>query len=658
MTMYYVLQRSQASTTTEVASTAAASTTAGDSNATTTAGDSNATTTTTAAGTTERQKNNTGASGSNTTTAQSQTTEQVATTNRRDRDRRAGSGKTDSATCDIQPRQERRLQVVASFYCDGDKISMADVTESTKIALTSSNAKLVTVADGILGGHSSNSIGTTSIYLKGPLKEYGRTNVTVSNELVHMQRLVSMTVSSIELDQTAVSSVPNKPHTLVATLKHSISYPQKPADFISLVQFTDGSFMKVTEDDGLLLTSTNKNLKPEMGDHNTVSSAGVPNPQSCSEGTCTELLRMELHDTCKHNTAVVGFGAVVSTLAEVQSLRLSSTMVQIAHQDGPASHPALGIPANATFTVHALYSDGVTQDITTNTALVSLTLSDGEADDSIVRIVRDSGYPVIVSTGSSKYGKTQVTVSVGNISAKLEVYVVQVVALKLSAVPFPWFKNADQESGTVLNIIADSDQHQKAMLYAHAHLSTGEVHDVSTAEGILYDSIPAGIVRMGSNHQVNVIGAYVSDASGTITGATDVYATFNEFEAATAITITTTRTKVTATAVYNLTLPTVVAGQQGTHVYAKCGAEMTDGSKYNGVHLFGATNPTYAGVVQFSLAKEDQDTKAVALDKITGQYPLHFLDLGFRYITRWWLESCIGPVTLVMHLYYIQAASH
>ena len=541
----------------------------------------------------------------------------------------AGYHDEKDATCQALRFQETTITGTASFSDGMDEFVDYDVT--ALLRLSSSNTNIVSAGNGQFGqqrvqawGNGSATINVVGYHQVALALEVADprdpTSHLVPVGLAHivLSSLGQLTVnpavplSGFERDTTVTITVAD-PTRVVLTQEG-----QSARVAVSAL-FADGSWMPLTEEDGLVLTSNNQ--KAVVVDTQAQQRVYVPTDPIAASG---KLLQAAWHPRGKCSQGALATHAIDLKVAPALPTRLE---IHLEHQfivarNNPAANTKVPAFSTATTTtVYAIFTGNRRVDITLDPRTTYLSTNDA--------LFSVDGNGHVVSNTNQTVGTGRVTAMFRGASGEKKLSVAKFQDLVLSAVPYPAYSGSNNHPVKQLRPIACTHPviHQQALMSTQIVLTNGVTATID-ANAIEYIVSPSGIV---SEFEGKI--SPLQRAAGTI----KVFAKFKalakpEDHSATSSIATTSRqfweikvshTHATITSMDNLRL--VSAGKPATMLTGSANVTsgqialavtLDDGTKYeNAVNVDGVL---LRGAFQFS----STDAARISVDSVTGKATL------------------------------------
>ena len=418
--------------------------------------------------------------------------------------------------------QESSIIAFADFTDTLDSVQNIDISDLISGVLVSTNTSVVAVEGKIIRGVSPG-LARVRAMLSAPGTPSTEVEITVTSVGTAVLGLDVQILTGLQLQ-----SPPTVERLATATVGIAV---EKEFDFegiqgrvIASAVFDDGSRMLLEQLDGVEFISLDDDVILVVGNTVTVVGSG--------QG---ELVEATWHSDrlCSNDSIASGVGEISVELPSPADINIVLGTDVLAPPSSTAN--MIGLPSNTTLTVLALFADGRTQDLTTDSR-TTYTLPDDI-------IIAQRVLSVHIPTAS--IGVYSITVSFAQFPELEVIQNVTIVSLDdivITATPHPSYPGSDENSISALHPIASTRVRQQASITTTAILSNNQSYDISAASLEISASTPELKAASDISDQ-NILS--VSDVllSGTVT----VSATLNDVTSSSPLVIDITLTPVQVT---------------------------------------------------------------------------------------------------------------
>ena len=410
---------------------------------------------------------------------------------------------TDDINNECNQQYQRTKVLVSSHFTDSKNV-IENVTINHLVTLSEGDSVVLTVDnnDNTVTGISpgmTQVIATT----KDGLTTVGEIDVAVSSLDVQIEGLDVQVISNIELTPVETSINPFDDFELTITTEQNFNLIGSQATVIVSVIYSDGHRHIIDLNDGLTFSSLNQTIVEVTG--NTVTAV--------ANGTGVLIdVEWRVPDSCGGQRIAEGKGYVSVSLLDPDRINLLLETQTLSASNSNTEQ--IGI-ASSTMITQAIveFANGEEVNIIDSMDVSLLQPSnDIMIDGNTISVTQDAqpGIHTIV-VASNDYSELSTTINIT---------IVQVTDLVISASPYPVYESSDSKNIVELKQIASSGQYQQALIHVDAMLSNENVQDVSKNTDLIV--IPALIdtgieANLIATDDGFVLEATSVDNSGTVT---------------------------------------------------------------------------------------------------------------------------------------------
>lgn len=394
--------------------------------------------------------------------------------------------------CD-QQYQRSKVIVSTNFTNSVDNIDNIIITHLVSYSEDDPEILSVNSDNGAVTGLST---GTTSIRVrsKDGIQTVGDVTVIVSSSPVQVEGLDIQVVESIVISPQETTIDSFEETELTITTRQGLDSINAESVAVVTALYSDGQRNIISLSEGLEISSLNTDIVEVEG--NTVN--------TISNGSGVIIDAEWKAVGCGDKTISIGKGYVNVVLPEPLKLRGSVEVNILAPVESVAEN--VGV-ASSTMIIEATveFSNGEEVDVlnSVNTVFSLTQPSNGiSLDDKLLSISNDAAigeYTILVR--STDYGELNTTI---------DLTIVEVVDLNVSAKPYPLYANSDLVNVNELKEIASSGLFQQAIITVDAVFSNVNVEDVSTDSNLIValasvdDGIEAELVNSSDGFIMNL----------------------------------------------------------------------------------------------------------------------------------------------------------
>ena len=462
---------------------------------------------------------------------------------------------------------QRTRVIVSTNFTDSENV-IENVIITHLVTLTVNDLSVLTVSneDGVVTGISP---GTSLVMArsKDGSKTVGDIEITVSSSDVEVQGLDVQVITSISLLPINISVNSFEEHEIVVSTKQELDIVGSQGTIVVTALYSDGQRNIINLSEGLRLSSLADDIV-EIVD-NTVSVIG--------NGSGVLINAEWTAVLCGDQNISSGLGYVNVALLDPVQLNVSLEAVVLAPANSIANQ--IGVPASALVT-HATieFENGEVQDILNN---VNTQFSLLQPNNEI--IINTTDGISVRATENAELGVHTVLVNTSDYNGlgnTINVTVVEVIDLNVSARPYPLYEGSDIVVVNELRQIASSGLYQQALLEVNAILSNEEFRDVNNNSDVLItlssidDGIEADIISTDDGFVINVTKV---DNSGTMSVTASLFSISSSVQYSLSI----SSDSVNIATISVQTLPNdTFSGVVGTNRQITPTVTLTDGSVY------------------------------------------------------------------------------
>ena len=370
-----------------------------------------------------------------------------------------------SATDSCTPRyQHTSLTAFASFTDSETSVDNIDVIELVSTRLVSSDISVLSVEGSIVRGVSPGIASVQAQLMSRTVQV--EINVTSASEEVlglDVQVLTALNLSS----PGTVDRLSLNPLTILT--EQMFDFEGIEGGVVVSAVFSDGSRTQLRQSDGIVLSSLNEDVIRVSNMTATAIGSGHGELVQATWSSAS---------LCSGEPIATGSGIVSVNLPLPEDISVS---VQLSVLTQPGSTASMvGVPSSVPVTVVALYSGDGNQDLTDDPR----TVYSAPGGISVTR----NGTAVVVVDRSAQAGEYSIRVTFTQFPDLERVLNITVVALEdisLTATPFPTYRGSESYQITALHPIASTGLRQQALMTATAVLDNGETVDISSLPSLL-----------------------------------------------------------------------------------------------------------------------------------------------------------------------------
>ncbi|EGD82245.1 FAT3 protein [Salpingoeca rosetta] len=497
-----------------------------------------------------------------------------------------------------QRYQRSFITATAAFAYDAQSDVEVRVDSLVSALFSSSNATVMTVADGMVEGAAP---GQALLEIVRPdAQVVGSTPVTVSSDPVTVSRLMPNVVTSLELSAPGTISV-GANLLATASLQQEFALEGDSGVIYAAAEFTDFAVMPLRFDDADVL------LRTESLNTGSVRVQGA-NVVAFGSGS-GDLVSVRWLTTCNNETVIASATAAVTVTIpapDAADITVGTTTLT----DAGSVAASAGVATSTRLEVDLIYGQDA-QDRTNDSRTVYDITPAGLVT---LEVNTDGSRQVVPVAGQSGTATISVSFTHANITASVDVTVVQVQDVTVSASPFPTYAGSTSRAVTELRPIGLTGEYQQARLNLVLTLTDGSTRDVSSSGLTMFSVLSGGSV-------ISVSGRIASRAGSATTGSAVVGATFAGASSTSNLGLSLGTTPVFVSAVLNsarvsgrVNFVSTLSGVAGVGTSdVSVGVRFDDGTEYPNVVSGGVV--AVPNLLSFSV----DNTDAASVDSSTGR---------------------------------------
>ncbi|KAK3284692.1 hypothetical protein CYMTET_7674 [Cymbomonas tetramitiformis] len=408
----------------------------------------------------------------------------------------------DPAACGSALYQTAQLAAVVHF--GGADLPDLPVEGSCLVALASNDSTVAEVAGRLVHGRGDGvalvSPSTSSLDI--PTIDVVMT--VSSTATVTVEELVGELITGAVWDTAGVTTVdldPASSLSLKATLQQVLSAEGQRGPVFFWARLSDDTWQTLLPQDGLNV-SVAAGYERQLG---VAQERGlmVGEVMAGAEWALGPMLTGVWQDQCSGAVLATGSANVLLDMAAPVSVTLTADNARIARSEDAAADAPVSIPTSAVLKVTLHFDDGTTRDMSADSR-TNLTVLSG----SHLASLEAASHTLSSASGATGHGSVEVLATfvdyaaAVDLSARVQVTLVQLDGLQLAARPYPAFAGSADVATTVLRQVHCSGQYQRASSEVSAVLSDGSAYDVTSEAQVA--SSDAAVVEVGPSLLVSV----------------------------------------------------------------------------------------------------------------------------------------------------------
>ena len=461
-------------------------------------------------------------------------------------------------------------------------------------SIVSTNSSVVTVA----ASNRVKGVGVGSAEVKAILPTSSSSiSITVSPYKLNVFGLDVQVVTGLSVSSLSSSlQGPQESLALDVNFEQAFDFEGVRGAVLTAAVFGDGSRMALDVQDGLFYRSA---------DNHTVSVTGpVVTAVGTGAGRLVEVFWSPA--SCPNSTVASGTGWVnVSTPIPAQFLLGSNETVLSA--PGSVESSGVGISSVASITVIAVYPSGATQDLSGDTRTV-YSVPQG------LTLTKVGNVTLVQVSAIASPGIYWVNVSFAQftgVKQVLNVTVVNVKSISMSAFPYPPYYGSSYSPITTLSLISGTRVRQKALLVTTATLTNGASRDISHLPTLRFQNSTS----FGNLNALDITNSVLSVTGTSLSGLVFLSASLSASLSApqsSSLVIAVSSTPVLVTAIAIEPFPSnLFTGVKGTTYQTVVNVTFSDNTTYERLAL---SNQILPNLITFSASP----SSAITIDPTTG----------------------------------------
>ncbi|KAK3263099.1 hypothetical protein CYMTET_28078, partial [Cymbomonas tetramitiformis] len=408
----------------------------------------------------------------------------------------------DPAACGSALYQTAQLAAIVHF--GGADLPDIPVDGSCLVALASNDSTVAEVEGRLVHGRGDGVALVSPSTSSSDIPTIDVVMTVSSTATVTVEELVGELITGAVWDTAGVTTVdldPASSLSLKATLQQVLSAEGQRGPVFFWARLSDDTWQTLLPQDGLNV-SVAAGYERQLG---VAQERGlmVGEVMAGAEWALGPMLTGVWQDQCSGAVLATGSANVLLDMAAPVSVTLTADNARIARPEDAAADAPVSIPTSAVLKVTLHFDDGTTRDMSADSR-TNLTVLSG----SHLATLGGAGYTLSSASGATGHGGVEVLATfvdyaaAVDLSARVQVTLVQLDGLQLAARPYPAFAGSADVATTVLRQVHCSGQYQRASSEVSAVLSDGSAYDVTSEAQVA--SSDAAVVEVGPSLLVPV----------------------------------------------------------------------------------------------------------------------------------------------------------